>query len=99
MRAVEELRPLTAGTLLTLWRSCRERCQDPLERTLLCNAAILREACFYKGEAVYEDEMAVLRDLTSREMERLLVRLAEGGGQGPVNTGFDDARFEAMRGG
>lgn len=98
MRAVEELRPLTAGALLALWQSCRERCADPLERTLLCNAAILRDACFQGGKAVYGDEMEVLRDLTPREMERLLVRLAEGAGPEPENPDFDGARFDAIRG-
>lgn len=98
MRTVEELRPLTAGALLALWRRYRETCSDGLERTLLCNAAILREACFCQGEAVYEDELAVLRDMTAREMETLLVRLAEGGGGEPVNPDFDSGRFDAMRG-
>ena len=42
MRTVDALKPLTAGKLLELWRYYRERVEDPLERTLLCNAAILQ---------------------------------------------------------
>ena len=34
MRAIEELRPLTAGALLGLWQAHREAYDDPLERTL-----------------------------------------------------------------
>lgn len=98
MRRMDELRPLTAGGLLALWRMYRETCPDPLERVLLCNAAILQRACFYQGEAVYEDEMAVLKDLTGREMERLLVCLAEDDAPEPVNPEFDGERFETMRG-
>ena len=45
MRTVDALKPLTAGELLELWRYYRERVEDPLERTLLCNAAILRDSC------------------------------------------------------
>ena len=42
MRTVDALKPLTAGELLELWRYYRERVEDPLERTLLCNAARVR---------------------------------------------------------
>ena len=78
MRTVDALKPLTAGELLELWRYYRERVEDPLERTLLCNAAILRDSCYCQGEAIYGDELEVLRDLTPGEMEDLLLRLAEG---------------------
>ena len=78
MRTVDALKPLTAGKLLELWRYYRERVEDPLERTLLCNAAILRDSCYCQGEAIYGDELEVLRDLTPGEMEDLLLRLAEG---------------------
>ena len=57
MRTVDALKPLTAGELLELWRYYRERVEDPLERTLLCNAAILRDSCYCQGEAVYGDEL------------------------------------------
>lgn len=49
MRTVDALKPLTAGELLELWRYYRERVEDPLERTLLCNAAILRDSCYPVG--------------------------------------------------
>lgn len=102
MRDVDELRPLTAGRLLELWRACRE-VEDPLERVLLCNGRILSECCFSQGERAYEDETEALADLTGRQMERLLRRLAEGGGlEGcrpqaeTVNPEFDAARFAAL---
>lgn len=66
MRAIEELRPLTAGALLGLWQAHREAYDDPLERTLRCNAAILQASCHADGEAVYRDEAEVLDDLTPR---------------------------------
>ena len=106
MRRIGELRPLTAGRLLELWREGR-RTEDPLERVLLCNGRILSECCFSQGERVYEDETEVLADLTGREMERLLRRLAEGGGPedrrpqagpGTVNPEFDAERFAALQG-
>ena len=105
MRDVDELRPLTAGRLLELWRESREM-DDPLERALLCNGRILSESCFHRGERVYGDAAEVLADLTGRQMERLLLRLAEGGGEGarPLSPGsgaenpaFDPARFDALR--
>ena len=55
MRTVDALKPLTAGKLLELWRYYRERVEDPLERTLLCNAAILRDSCYCQGEALPEE--------------------------------------------
>lgn len=48
MRTVDALKPLTAGELLELWRYYRERVEDRLERTLLCNAAILRVAAIVR---------------------------------------------------
>lgn len=104
MRDLDELRPLTAGRLLALWRECRET-EDPLERVLRCNGRILAECCFFRGERVYGGGMEALEDLTGLEMERLLRRLAEGGGPwgrpleeraGAVNPAFDPERFEAM---
>lgn len=103
MRRMDELRPLTAGRLLELWRTCREVSEDPLERTLLCNARILAECCLFRGEAVYEGPEPVLRDLTGREMERLLTLLAEGGRVPDLpaapaeNPAFDAARFEELK--
>lgn len=102
MRNVDELRPLTAGRLLELWRACRG-VEDPLERVLLCNGRILSECCFSQGERVYGDETEVLADLTGRQMERLLRRLGSGGGSEDrrppaetVNPEFDAARFAAL---
>ena len=102
MREIDELRPLTAGRLLELWQACREA-GDPLERVLLCNGRILSECCFAQGKRVYGDEAEALADLTGRQMERLLRRLAEGGGSedpppqaGTVNPEFDAARFAAL---
>ena len=99
MRMVDAMKPLTAGELLGLWQRFREKIEDPLERTLLCNAAILRESCYCQGKAVYQDEGDVLRDLTPREMETLLLRLAEGEAAPEERSGaFDFQRFAAMRG-
>ncbi len=103
MREIDELRPLTAGRLLALWRQCREA-EDPFERVLTCNGRILAECCFFQGERVYAGEAEALADLTGRQMERLLRRLADGGAERPpagretVNPAFDAARFEALRG-
>lgn len=99
MRTVDALKPLTAGELLELWRYYRERVEDPLERTLLCNAAILRDSCYCQGEAIYGDELEVLRDLTPGEMEDLLLRLAEGEALPEERGGtFDLQRFADMKG-
>ena len=99
MRAVDALKPLTAGELLELWRYYRERVEDPLERTLLCNAAILRDSCYCQGAAVYGDELEVLRDLTPGEMEDLLLRPAEGEAV-PEDRGgtFEHQRLAALEG-
>lgn len=108
MRPVDELRPLRLGRLLDLWRDCRKAEEDPLERVLLCNGQILSECCFFQGERVYADGAEALADLTGRQMEILLRRLAEDGGteedrrspagREAVNPAFDAARFEALRG-
>lgn len=100
MREIDELRPLTAGRLLALWREVRETTEDPLERAVLCNARIAAESCFYRGEPVFTDEQAVLAALTGRQLEGLLRRLSEEapapGGAG--NPAFDEGRFAALRG-
>lgn len=54
MRTVDALKPLTAGKLLELWRYYRERVEDPLERTLLCNAAILRDSSIVREKRFTE---------------------------------------------
>ncbi|WP_325199438.1 hypothetical protein [Oscillibacter sp.] len=103
MRDVDELRPPTAGRLLALWRESREA-EDPFERVLTCNGRILAECCFFQGERVYADETEALADLTGRQMETLLLRLAGSGGpeenrRSPaeaVNPEFDAARFAAL---
>ena len=100
MRDVDELRTLTAGRLLELWRESREASEDGLERTVICNARVLAACCYFQGEPVYGDETAVLTDLTGRQMESLLTRLAKGGGGLPaetVNPAFDQGRFDALR--
>lgn len=100
MRKIDELRPLTAGHLLALWREVRKTSEDPLERTLLCNARIAAESCFYRGEPVFADEQAVLAALTGRQLEGLLRRLSEGA-PAPDRAGnpdFDEGRFAALRG-
>lgn len=100
MREIDELRPLTAGRLLALWREVRERAEDPLERTVLCNARIAAESCFYRGEPVFASEQEVLAALTGRQLEGLLRRLSEEA-PAPVGVGnpaFDESRFAALRG-
>ena len=103
MRNMDELRPLTAGRLLELWKASRD-IEDPLERVLVCNVRILMECCRFRGERVYSGEQEALAELTGQEIERLLRRLAEGGGsldgrsQGDEeNPKLDPARFEALR--
>lgn len=99
MREIDELRPLTAGRLLALWRECREA-EDPLERSLICNARVLAECCYSEGEPTFADEADVLASLTGQQMEALLGRLA-GDSQAPapaaVNPAFDQGRFDALR--
>ena len=103
MRDVDELRPLTAGRLLTLWREHRE--EEPLERALLCNARVLAESCFRDGQPVFSDGGDVLGALTCREMETLLSALAadcpsaaqEAPSPAWVNPHFDAGRFAQLR--
>ena len=102
MNAVDELRPLTAMELLELWRESGEAAEEPLERALLCNARVLAECCYRGGERAFSDERAVLSAMTVRQMESLLLQLAEGRRQpaapaGAGNPGFDEARFCALR--
>lgn len=99
MRRVDELRLLTAGRLLTLWRESGCRAEEPVERALLCNAAVLAESCFFQGEPAFDGMEAVLEGLTPREMESLLGRLAEGHAapEEAGNPAFDETRFEALR--
>lgn len=99
MREIDELRPLTAGRLLALWREVREAATDPLERTVLCNARIAAECCFCRGEPVFADGQEVLAALTGRQLEELLRRLAEAapGREKTGNPAFDQGRFEALR--
>ena len=100
MNGIDELRSLSAGRLLAVWRETREITEDPLERSLLCNARVLAECCYHEGERVFADETAVLNALTGRQIEKLLVQLA---GDSPVsapatvNPAFDQARFDALR--
>lgn len=98
MREMDELRQLTAGRLLTIWRESGETAEEPMERALLCNARVLAESCFYQGEPVFESGESVLELLTTREMETLLQQLAEGKGTvAAENPAFDQARFERLR--
>lgn len=100
MIPVDELRPLSAARLLALWRDCREAAEDPLERTLLCNARVLAACCYWEGAPAFANEEAVLTTLTGRQMERLLERLAsqtEPAAPAVVNPAFDAARFVALR--
>lgn len=99
MKSVDELRQLTAGRLLTIWRECGEAAEEPMERALLCNARVLAESCLYQGEPVFESDEAVLEQLTSREMETLLRQLTTGGVPTVLaeNPTFDQTRFEALR--
>lgn len=99
MREMDELRQLTAGRLLTLWRESGKAAEEPVERALLCNAAVLAESCLFQGEPVFENQEAVLQELTPREMERLLGALASGGtfSGAEENPAFDAERFESLR--
>ena len=99
MREVDELRPLTAARLLTLWQECGDMAEETMERALLCNARVLAESCFYQGEPVFVDGEAVLEGMTTREMETLLRYLAEGRAPAAAseNPAFDQARFQRLR--
>ena len=96
MSEIDELRPLTAGQLLALWRESRAAAEDPLERSLLCNARVLAACCYFQGEPVFPDGAAVLRLLTGRQIETLLERLSGGDGGGETNPAFDPERFRAL---
>ena len=97
MRELDELRLLTAGRLLTIWRESSET-EDPMERALLCNAQVLAESCFCQGEPVFDSGDAVLAALTTREMEQLLQQLSVGRGVTTAeNPTFDPARFAALQ--
>ena len=74
MRTVDELRPVSALRLLTIWRESGE--EDPLVRSLLANAGVLAESCYFQNEPVFAGAQEVLSDLTAREMEHLLERLS-----------------------
>ncbi len=82
----DELRPPTAGRLLYLWRASRDAAEEPMERSLLCNARVLAESCFYQGEPVFRDGEAVLELLTHTEMEGVaappFLRHSSGAGGG-----------------
>lgn len=98
MRDVDTLCPPTAWRILELWRESGAAAEEPVERALLCNAAILAESCFCRGKAVFDSGAEVLGTLTPREMERLLARLS--GGEDPLraeNPAFDYQRFETLR--
>lgn len=104
--SLDELRPLTAGRLLSIRREVRRETEDELEQALLCNARVLAECCYQAGQRVFPDGGGVLDALTCREMEALLSALAaggspaglpDGGGAASVNPGFDDARFRRLR--
>ena len=98
MRDIDELRSLTAGRLLTIWRENQDA--EPLERALLCNAQVLAESCFFRGEPVFENREAVLAELTGRQMEQLLRTLAGGRQPRPAgeNSTFDQERFLRLKG-
>ncbi len=105
--SLDELRPLTAGRLLSIRREVRRETEDGLEQALLCNARVLAECCYQAGQRLFSDGGEVLDALTCREMEALLSALAAGGGRAglpgtaagasSVNPGFDDARFRRLQ--
>ena len=97
MKDVDELRPLTAARLLTIWRESGRDAEDPLERSLLANARVLAECCWCRGEPAFPDSEAVLEELTAREMESLLEILSGQRGAEAVNPAFDQERFQALR--
>ena len=98
MREVDILRTPTALRLLQLWRESGKAAEEPVERALLCNAAILAESCLCRGEPVFRDGAEVLEALTPREMETLLRQLAAGEAPPAAgeNPAFDWARFRAL---
>ena len=99
MTPVDDLRPLSPARLLALWRDCREAADDPLERTLLCNARVLAACCYREGAPAFADEEEVLTTLTGRQMERLVERLAsqtEPADPPDMNPAFPAARVVAL---
>ena len=97
MREWDEVRGLTAGRILTLWRESAKAAEEPLERALLCNAAVIAESFLRQGEPAFESMESVLEELTPREMERLLRDLTAGGGGGEGNPSFDAERFAELK--
>ena len=97
MREVDELRPLTAGRLLAIWRESGREAEDPLERSLLSNARVLAECCWVRGELAFPDSGAVLEELTAREMESFLEMLGGQRETETVNPAFDPERFQKLR--
>lgn len=93
MREIDQLCPPSAGRLLDLWRM--HGAAEPLERAVLCNAQVLAESCRFRGKPVFDSPETVLAELTPREMETLLQRLA--GWEEPSNPHFDPAQFERLR--
>ena len=96
MREIDTLRCPSAGQVLKIWRRCREAAEDPLERVLLANAAVLAESCFFRDERVFADADAVLDVLTGEEMEKLLCRLCGESVVQQVNADFDETRFKQL---
>ena len=103
-REIDTLTPPTAGRLLSLWQE-KKALEDPLERVLRCNGAILAECCFFQGKPVFDSEEDVLKELTTGEMEQLLCRLADapsagtsGEVRGMENPAFDWEKFQKLQG-
>lgn len=94
---IDAVRPLSAARLLSIWQDSREL-DDPLERSLLCNARVLADCCFSQGEPAFEDAHAVLEQLTARQMEVLLRRLSDESAPSPDtgNPAFDLERFRRL---
>lgn len=98
---IDEMRPLTAGRLLTIRREVCAGTQDELEMAALCNARVLAESCYADGKPVFTNEQAVLEAMTFQEMEVLLEQLAGRGGRAApppaANPQFHEARFWELR--
>ena len=95
---IDELKHLSAFQILEIWKESGLRTKDPLERSLLCNAMVLAACCFSGGEPVFQDEFAVLKNLSGRKMERLLRRISEEDRpkRQTVNPQFDMGRFKRL---
>lgn len=103
---IDSLHPLTAGRLLSIWQDSRQ-IQDPLERSLLCNARVLAESCFSQGKPTFPNPTAVLKSLTAQQMEQLLCHLISGfhpdyppastPAPQTLNPNFDLVRFQMLR--